>query len=103
MLDCVNVCPQVFSTLMATLQRIQGEIVRILRALRTSEGDRRTMLYRDLAGHMVELREHYLTPSGEPDWTGRTGAYRLGVRALYADAGYSPAERKQVQTSIRYH
>jgi hypothetical protein len=89
---------------MATTKKaVDDEIVRILHAIRTTEGERRTMLYRDLAEQMVELRQHYLTPNGKPDWTGRTGAYRLGVRALFADAGYSPAERQAVQTSVRYH
>ncbi|RKR85902.1 hypothetical protein BDK92_0117 [Micromonospora pisi] len=88
---------------MATQQEIRTEIVRILRALQHAEGERRTMLYRDLADQTVDLREHYLTPAGQPDWTGRTGAYRIAVRALYAEAGYSQAERKVVQTSTRYH
>lgn len=85
------------------MRAVTVEIVRILHALKRVEGDRRTMLYRDLGEQMVELREHFITPGGQPDWTGRTGAYRLAVRNLYADAGYSPAERRAVQTSIRYH
>ena len=88
---------------MATKQAINAEIVRILRALRHVEGERRTLLYRDLAEQMVDLREHYFTPQGAPDWTGRTGSYRYAVRALYAEAGYNPTERRIVQTSTRYH
>jgi hypothetical protein len=88
---------------MATEQAINAETVRILRALKHAEGAQRTVLYRDLAEQMVDLREHYLTSTGVPDWTGRTGTYRLAVRELYAQAGCSKVERKLVQTSTRYH
>ncbi|MEU8299161.1 hypothetical protein AB0C04_17990 [Micromonospora sp. NPDC048909] len=71
--------------------------------MRQTTGERRTMMLRDLAEQMVDLREHYLTPSGDPDWTGRTGAYRYAVRGLYAQAGYTPEERKVTQTATRYH
>jgi hypothetical protein len=87
----------------ASKKHIEREIVRILRAVRHTEGERRTLLLRDLAEQMVDLREHCLTPAGEPDWTGRTGVYRYAVRELYAQAGYSPEERKLTQTSTRYH
>ncbi|MET7667149.1 hypothetical protein [Micromonospora luteifusca] len=84
-------------------QHIEREIVRILRATRQTTGERRTILLRDLAEQMVDLREHYPTPSGDPDWTGRGGVYRYAVRDLYVQAGYSPEERKLTQTSTRYH
>ncbi|MEU5906555.1 hypothetical protein [Micromonospora sp. NPDC047527] len=87
----------------ASKQQIEREILRILRAARQTTGERRTILLRDLAEQMVDLREHYLTTSGDPDWTGRTGLYRYAVRELYAQAGYSPDERKTTQTSTRYH
>ncbi|WCN81767.1 hypothetical protein [Micromonospora sp. LH3U1] len=87
----------------APKQHIEREIVRILRAARQTTGERRTILLRDLAEQMVDLREHYPTPSGDPDWTGRTGMYRYAVRELYAHASYSPEERKLTQTSTRYH
>ncbi|MFG1867510.1 hypothetical protein [Micromonospora arborensis] len=87
----------------APKQHIEREIVRILCAARQTTGERRTILLRDLAEQMVNLREHYLAPSGDPDWTGRTGVYRYAVRELYAQAGYSPEERKLTQTSTRYH
>ncbi|WP_433286561.1 hypothetical protein [Micromonospora sp. CA-244673] len=84
-------------------QQIEREIVRILCGVRQTTGERRTILLRDLAEQMVDLREHYLTPSGDPDWTGRTGVYRYAVRELYGQAGYSPEERKAIQTATRYH
>lgn len=87
----------------ASKKHIEREVVRILRAVRHIEGERRTLLLRDLAEQMVDLREHYLTQAGDPDWTGRTGVYRYAVRELYAQAGYSPEERKLTQTSTRYH
>ncbi|MFI7607016.1 hypothetical protein ACIBTV_18005 [Micromonospora sp. NPDC049366] len=87
----------------AAKQHIERDVVRILRAARQTTGEHRTILLRALAEQMVDLREHYLTASGDPDWTGRTGVYRYAVRELYAQAGYSPEERKVTQTATRYH
>lgn len=88
---------------MQTKQRVADEIVRILRALASAEGERRTMLYRDLAEQTFALREHYLTPAGEPDWSGRSGLYRVQMRELYSAAGYNADDARAVQTATRYH
>lgn len=88
---------------MATKDQLSDEIVRILRSLRVADPDRHTVLARDLAEAIISLREHFLTPEGRPDWTGRTWQYRAALRELYAQAGYSPAERSATQNTVRYH
>lgn len=88
---------------MATKDQLSDEIVRILRSLRVADPDRHTVLARDLAEAIISLREHFLTPEGRPDWTGRTWQYRAALRELYAQAGYSPTERSATQNTVRYH
>lgn len=86
-----------------TLGRANADIVRALVRLKRAEGLARTPIYRELAEYTVALREHYLTEAGEPDWVGRTSAYRHAVRDLYSRAGYTPEDAKAVQSTIRYH
>lgn len=86
-----------------SLDRVKTDFVRALRRLRQLEGSERTPLYRDLAAHTVALREHFHTAQGEPDWIGRTSAYRHAVRDLYSKADYTPEEADGVQSAIRYH
>jgi hypothetical protein len=89
-----------------TKRNAEDEVARVLRALRTippDDRERRTTLLRDLADATVSLREHYLDPTGNPDWAGRTGAYRAGVAEVYGRAGYSPDDAKAIQKLTRYH
>lgn len=51
----------------------------------------------------MELREHFLTAQGKPDWAATSSEYRAAIQSVYGDAGYSPEERRKVQTSVRYH
>lgn len=41
--------------------------------------------------------------TGQPDWAGRTWAYREFIRSKYSDAGYSKDEARPIQTAVRYH
>jgi hypothetical protein len=91
---------------MATKSATEAEVVRLLRALRSlapDDRDRRTLLLRDLGDASVSLREHFLTATGDPDWAGRTGAYRAAVADLYGEAGYRPDDAKVMQKLARYH
>ncbi|GAA4981171.1 hypothetical protein [Actinopolymorpha pittospori] len=93
---------------MATKTRaaLESDAVRILRGLRSlGEGDRerRTMLMRDLSETLVNLREHFLTKDGTPDWAGRAWAYRRLVRDLYGEAGIPPEDATPLQAASRYH
>lgn len=86
-------------------QQVSQDIVRLLVALHAvgEDRERHTILTRDLAEAAVALREHYLTPEGRPDWTGRTWAYRNAMRQLYGEAGYDAAARAVTQAATRYH
>lgn len=85
---------------------IADDMQRLLKAIKRSDPsdrERRTVLYRDVAEASVELREHFLTGEGEPDWGGRTWAYRDFVRTLYRDAGMDSKETATTQAGVRYH
>jgi hypothetical protein len=91
---------------MPTKRATEAEITRVLRAIRSlpeDDRDRRTALLRDLAEATVSYREHFLGASGDPDWAGRTGAYRAAITELYGGAGFSPSDAKVIQKLARYH
>ncbi|RLK22654.1 hypothetical protein DER29_0492 [Micromonospora sp. M71_S20] len=90
----------------ATKDELGAALVKALRALRRvgDNRERRTELYRQVADASVDLREHFLTPdTGEPDWAGRSWAYREYVRDRYSEAGVSKDEARSIQASVRYH
>lgn len=89
-----------------TAGSLRSEIVRRLKQVRATDPtnrERRTSLLRDIAELKIELREHYLTDDGEPDWAGKTYAYRAATRELYSQAGYAADEAQATQAAIRYH
>lgn len=91
---------------MSSKRTAEAEVTRVLRAIRKlppDDRERRTVLLRDLADATVSFREHFLTADGEPDWAGRTGAYRAAITELYSDAGYNIDETKATQKLARYH
>jgi hypothetical protein len=51
----------------------------------------------------VEARAHFFTKEGEPDWLGRTYAYRSWIRETMSDANVPGAEITSLQAAIRYH
>lgn len=91
---------------MSSKRTAEAEVSRVLRAIRSlpaDDRDRRTALLRDLGEATVSLREHFLTTDGEPDWAGRTGAYRAAITDLYSSAGYGIDDARATQKVARYH
>ncbi|MFG3710114.1 hypothetical protein [Micromonospora sp. NPDC047730] len=86
-------------------QDLARDLVKALRKLKTlSPGDAaRTEALREVARLSVDLREHFLTPSGEPDWAARTWEYRHFIVDRYSDADYSQEESRATQAAVRYH
>jgi len=86
-------------------QDVARDLVRALRKLKTLDtgSPARTETLREVARLTVDLREHFLTPSGQPDWAARTWDYRNFIIDRYADAGYSKEESRKVQATVRYH
>jgi hypothetical protein len=86
-----------------SLARIQDNAVAALKRWLNGPEDRKTENLRTTAACFVSAREHFLTPAGDPDWLGRSHAYRHWVRETMSYAGI-PADRTSgTLTSIRYH
>jgi len=62
-----------------------------------------TGFLRTAADSAVAAREHFFTAEGEPDWLGRTHAYRIWIREAYAKAGVQAADLTKMQAAVRYH
>lgn len=89
---------------MTSLNETQIVAVNALRNYKKGEdgGDKTTHL-RTVAAAFVDAREHFFTPQGEPDWLGRTHAYRVWVRETMGLASIQADELTTIQAAIRYH
>jgi len=86
----------------APLAELEDRITQALRGY-VSSGFHGTDYLRAAADSAVEAREHFYTSSGEPDWLGRTHAYRIFIREVYSKAGINAEDLTKVQAAVRYH
>ena len=70
-------------TTLRTTTELHDEAVRLLKQYRLASVEARTPILRDVAGVLVEARQHFLRDDGSPDLLGKTYAYRSYV--LYGD------------------
>lgn len=85
------------------LAALRQRLSRALSRLVDSDGEARAIAGRDAAGIIVAARELLITRSGDPDWPGRSHAYREWVREAYDGAHIDPAAVPAVQAAVRYH
>lgn len=88
------------STQLATYRQ---EAADSLRAYIHAEEEDRTSLLRRAAETLVDARAVFSTADGEPDWRGRSYAYRRWVREVYDEASLPRDELPAVQAAVRYH
>lgn len=89
---------------MRSLSDVREELVGSLRRLKTTPIEERTPALREIAARVAESRSFFQTKdTGDPDWFGRTNAYRVWIRTVYDDAGFQRDEARSVQSSLRYH
>lgn len=74
----------------------------IARAIAASDATR-TELLKEAARNFINARAHFFTREGEPDWLGRTYAYRTWVREVMSAAHVPGNEVSSLQAAIRYH
>ncbi|WVX88014.1 hypothetical protein SEA_TFORTROY_26 [Arthrobacter phage TforTroy] len=87
----------------ATLAEIQKAATTALSGSLSASDVERTDLLRGVARNFVDARAHFFNRNGEPDWTGRTHAYRSWVREVMSDARVPGDEVTTLQAAIRYH
>lgn len=85
---------------LAELQKVATKA--LTRSLRASDADR-TECLRATARAFVDAREHFFTKEGDPDWAGRTYAYRTWVREVMSDAHVPTDVLSSTQAAVRYH
>lgn len=85
------------------LETLQQEAADSLRAYREAGDDEKTAHLRETARLFVDAREHFFNKEGEPDWRGRTYAYRQWVSGTMSLANIRPEDHATVQGAIRYH
>lgn len=87
---------------MSTHGDLSSRAVEALRAYRaTQDRGERSERAREVAGLLVDLREHFLTELGEPDWAGATYAYKRAVGEIYRSAGFT--DISNISATVRYH
>ncbi|QGZ17323.1 hypothetical protein SEA_KAYLISSA_25 [Arthrobacter phage Kaylissa] len=87
----------------ATLADIQKAAINSIHSSLTAPDTERTDLLRDAARLFIDARGHFFTREGEPDWRGRTYAYRTWVREVMSAAHVPGDEITSLQAAIRYH
>src|SRR4051794_5569154 len=87
---------------MSPVDEIERRATALLRTyLRTEDPLERTQLLKQFAELIVDLREHFLTDTGEPDWRGSTYAYKIAIGDLYRRAGFQ--DIGTISAAVRYH
>lgn len=77
-------------------------VVATLRRIVVAGEAERPGLLRRLANQMVELRACFMY-DGQPDWAGRSQAYRDAVYRAYEEAEVPADQVDRIQRGIRYH
>jgi hypothetical protein len=86
-----------------SLKAIQARAVEALRTYSTTAEADRTDYLRQTAVAFIDAREHFFTAEGEPDWQGRTYAYRQWVRETMGLAAIPADQLPTIQSAVRYH
>lgn len=88
---------------MTSLAELHNAAVDALKAYQTGPENDRTDHLRAVARHVVAARPHFFTKDGEPDWLGRTYAYRRWIREVMTLANVPASDTSTVQAAVRYH
>ena len=86
-----------------SLQDILQHAVDALRHYYTGPEAERTERLREVATGFVDARQFFYTQGGDPDWLGRTYAYRRWVREVFTLANVPGDDLTTLQSAIRYH
>lgn len=85
----------------SSLETLQKNAISALRRYLGDGGTTEDL--RAVAVAFVDSREHFFTREGDPDWLGRTHAYRRWVREVMSLANVPGETVATLQAAIRYH
>jgi hypothetical protein len=85
------------------LEEIQRRVADGMRSYMSHEGAERTVAAKEVAEALVDARELIQTREGEPDYRGRSNAYRTFVTEALDQAGVPRGDRPSLQSNLRYH
>lgn len=88
---------------MKSLEAIRQAAVNGYRAALVADEDERTQHLRAVAEAYIDAREHFYTKDGDPDWAGRTYAYRQWIRETVSMAHLPQDGKQTIQAAVRYH
>lgn len=86
-----------------SLDDLRAAAVEALIQYQRADEAERTPLLKAAAEAFVAARERFFTKEGEPDWLGRTFAYRRWVREAFSLANVPADEITRIQGAIRWH
>ena len=90
--------------MVTTIESIQQAAATTLRAYHDKpDAPEHSRLLKQVAKHLVDLRERFLTEAGTPDWAGRTYAYRMAVGEIYSRSAVPKSDLAPITATIRYH
>lgn len=85
------------------LDAIQKRAIEALQNYAEAPEENKTDFLRTAAEAIVDARGEFFTGTGEPDWLGRSNAYRRWLRETTLLAGFRGDEVGKVQGAVRYH
>lgn len=85
------------------LDELQTEAAKALSESRQAPSRERAALLREAAEGFITAREHFFDRAGEPDWKGRTHAYRQWIQEAMSIAHVPPEETATLSAAVRYH
>lgn len=74
-----------------------------MREYQLADDEARTLILKEIANELFEVRQHFFNRDGETDWLGRSYAYREWVRETAQEAGLETESRQRLLTAARYH
>jgi hypothetical protein len=86
-----------------SLDDLRAAAVEALIQYQRADEAERTPLLKAAAEAFVAARERFFTKEGDPDWLGRTFAYRRWVREAFSLANVPADETTRIQGAIRWH
>lgn len=82
---------------------VKNRALDLLKKYGKAEAEARTPITKQLAATIVDARERFQDADGNPDWNGKTYAYRRWLKDVFDEAHMTGEDASRAQAAIRYH